>query len=122
METLVRILGNNKIVYFNKSGFFNDKLFPVVWVNFSHMDKKINPWKDIPHKRNKNKIYIDLFHDPIQDSKNDTGYVFSGKIRSISDFDGDLSLFGDIHHRQHFRKNKTAAFCGSFIQQNYVGL
>jgi muconolactone delta-isomerase len=89
-----------------------------VWVNHSHLEKTINPWVDIKHKRDKSKIYIDLFHDPILGSSNDIGYTFDKpELRSIKDFKGDILMANDIHKRQILSTNK--AYSGSLIQNNH---
>ena len=59
VETIVKLINNTKITYYNKSGFYNDKLFDIIWVNHSHIEKNIDPWKNIQHTRDKSKIYID---------------------------------------------------------------
>jgi DNA repair exonuclease SbcCD ATPase subunit len=116
----VRLISNPKIIYFGKSDFYNDKLFDIVWVNHSHSEKQINPWKDIKHTKDKNKIYVDLFHDPINGCSSDSGFKFEkSSYRNVKDFKGDLVLMGDIHKQQYFRKNKTVAYSSSLIQQNY---
>jgi DNA repair exonuclease SbcCD ATPase subunit len=120
VETIVKLIDNPKIVYFNKSGFFDDKLTNIVWVNHSHLEKKINPWINITHVIDKSKIYIDLFHDPINGCSTDTGIVFNDpKIRNISDFKGQISLLGDIHLHQALGKNKNIVYPSSLVQQNF---
>lgn len=121
VEVLVKLINNPKIKYFNKSDFYQDEIYDnLVWVNFSHIEKNINPWKDIPHKKDTSKIYIDLFHDPINGCSSDNGIIFNNSsYRNIQDFKGDISMFGDIHKNQYFRKNKNAAYSSSLIQQNF---
>lgn len=120
VETIVNLINNPKIRYFGESNFFDDKLYDIVWVNHSHLEKDINPWKDIQHERNLDKIYIDLFHDPVLGCSNYLGKIFDDpKYRSIQDFEGDYVMLGDIHKRQYFRKNKSAAYCSSTIQQDF---
>jgi DNA repair exonuclease SbcCD ATPase subunit len=118
VETIVKLIENPKVVYLEKSGFFQDNVFPeIVWVNWFHTEKHINPWNDIPHKRDKNKVYIDLFHDPINGAVNDLGFVFDNK-RLVSDFKGEISMFGDLHKSyQILDTNKV--YPGSLIQQNF---
>ena len=117
--TLVHIMDNPNIVYYGKSGFYNDD--DIVWVNYSHLEKDIIPWVNIPHTKDKDKIYIALYHDPIVDSVTSTGMAFRGnKYKSMSDFkDNDFVMLADIHKHQYFRRNKSAAYCGSTIQQDF---
>ena len=117
--TLVNLIKNPNITYFGNSGFFDDD--NIVWVNYSHLEKNIDPWIDIKHTKTKSKIYIAIFHDPINDSSTDMKQVFnSTKYKSISDFkNDDFVMMADIHKHQYFRKNKSACYCGSTIQQNF---
>ena len=108
VKALVKIMRNPRITYYEKSGFYNDD--NVVWVNHSHLEKKINPWRDIEHIRDKNKVYIDLFHDPINNCLADNGFKMENKIyRNLSEFKGDIQLFGDIHKFQYLGNKKRAA-------------
>lgn len=120
IETIVKLINNSKITYFDKSGFYDDKLFNITWVNHAHQEKNINPWINIPHKKDESKIYIDLFHDPVNGCSTDVGKIFQdSKLRSISDFKGDLSLLGDIHKHQALDKNKKIVYSSSLVQQDF---
>lgn len=120
IETIVKLINNKKISYFDKSGFYDDKLFDVVWVNHAHQEKNINPWINIPHNKDESKIYIDLFHDPVNGCSTDAGKIFQdSKLRSIKDFKGNLTLLGDIHKHQALDKNKRIVYSSSLIQQNF---
>ena len=114
---VIKMIQNPKIKFFDKSGFFEDG--DLIWVNYSHLEKTIIPWKDIQHKKDKNKVYIGLFHDPVYGCKLPNGTSMETKnLVKLSDFDNnDLNMFGDIHLRQFF--NKTTAYCGSFIQNTH---
>lgn len=119
IETLVKLIENPKIKYFDKSGFFEDEFYPITWSNFSHLEKHIDPWKNITHTKDKNRLYIDLFHDPVNGAVNDLGFVFNKpNMKKITDFKGDISMFGDLHKSyQILGKNKL--YPGSLIQQNF---
>jgi len=99
IETVTTLINNSGITYYNKSGFYIDD--NVVWVVWDHVDG-LNPWKDIEHKKIKNKTYIDLYHDPINGCALYNGMKIEGKYPKIKDFKGDYSMFGDIHLRQFF--------------------
>jgi predicted MPP superfamily phosphohydrolase len=99
IETVTTLINNSGITYYNKSGFYIDD--NVVWVVWDHVDG-LNPWKDIEHKKIKNKTYIDLYHDPINGCALYNGMRIEGKYPKIKDFKGDYSMFGDIHLRQFF--------------------
>src|SRR5574344_760909 len=119
IETVIKLINNPKVTYFNKSGFFNDNLYDIVWVNHSHQEKNINPWHDIPHIKDNSKIYIDLFHDPVNGSI-DTNKAFQDKkYRNVEDFKGDISLLGDIHKHQSLGKKKKIVYPSSLVQQDF---
>lgn len=117
VETVIKLINNSNINYYNKTDFYNDD--NLVWVVYDHIDKYNDPW--LNKTKDNNKIYIGLFHDPIQNSSTDTGQVFNNtKLKDINYFkNNDFLLLGDIHKRQYFRKNKSAAYCGSTIQQSF---
>jgi len=117
---LVRIMKNPNITYYGHSGFFEDDDLPIVWVNYSHLEKDIIPWVDIKHTRKKDKIYIALHHDPINGSSNENGLIFrSTSYLSPEDFDkNNYTMLSDIHKRQYFR-DKRIAYPSSLIQQNF---
>jgi DNA repair exonuclease SbcCD ATPase subunit len=123
VETIVKILDNPNIKYLETSGFYEEVKSNIIWVNYSHHEKNLNnyPWIDIQHTKDKNKIYIGLFHDPVQSSKTSTGQIFNDKkYKPITFFDeNDFMFLGDIHLNQFFRENGSAAYPSSLIQQNF---
>lgn len=123
VETLVKLCDNtkHKITYYNKSGFyFYDNIMFAV---HDHIDK-LNPWAEISKKKKTNGFYsdeidgkfekgetfetlkdnhvfVDLFHDPIYGVVVSNGEKLESPIyRKLSDFKGDIGLFGDIHKFQ----------------------
>lgn len=98
---IITVLKNPNIIYYNQTGFYEDG--DVVWAVWHHGEKNNNPWTKVKnYQRIVGKTYIDLFHDPIQGAKNETGYEFNSKTyRSIKDFKGDFSFFGDCHKKQY---------------------
>jgi DNA repair exonuclease SbcCD ATPase subunit len=120
IETVIKLIDNPKVTYFNKSGFFNDNIYDIVWVNHSHQEKNINPWVNIPHNIDNSKTYIDLFHDPVNGCLTDVGKIFQDKkYRNIDDFKGDVSLLGDIHKHQALGSKKNIVYSSSLIQQHF---
>lgn len=116
-ETVSKLMNESNIIYLDKSGFFEDD--NIVWVNYSHKEKFIIPWKDIKNDKDENKIYIGLYHDPINGCKLPNGEESnSNKNNNLSIFkNDDLVLLGDIHLRQYLKSN--IAYSGSLIQQNF---
>lgn len=117
--SIIEMIHNDKITLFDKSGFFEDKDEDIIWVNYSHLQKDIIPWKDIKHTKNESKTYIGLFHDPINGCKLPNGQTMENtKLIKLNDFkNNDLNLFGDIHLRQFL--NKKTAYPGSLLQNTF---
>jgi DNA repair exonuclease SbcCD ATPase subunit len=117
IETIIKLINNPNINYYNTTNFYPDE--NITWVVYDHVDKTIDPW--LNQTKDNDQIYIGLFHDPIQDCSTDLGKVFNeSKLKDINYFkNNDFLFLGDIHKRQYFRKNKSAAYCSSTIQQNF---
>jgi hypothetical protein len=127
IEAIVKTLNNPNVIYYNKTGFYydGDKLFWAVW---HHGEAKNNPWKSKKIKAVNYDIndafdiseytFIDLFHDPVNDCKTVTGFDMKSKsLYKISDFKGNISMFGDIHKFQFLDKAQTKAYSSSLIAQ-----
>lgn len=119
--TIVQTLHNDKIIYYGESGFYEFDEFVIV--NYSHIQKEIDPWCDIAIPDCVNtKPTIALYHDPIYSSSTDCGQVFNieGKHKPITYFDkNDYVMLADIHKQQYMRTDKSAAYCSSLIQQSF---
>lgn len=102
IEAIVTLIDNPKVTYYYDTNLYEDNINgqEVVWAVWNHPDK-VGPWQGV--KKSSNKIYIDLFHDPIQDCELYNGVSYSSRtVPKISQFKGDYSFFGDIHLRQFF--------------------
>lgn len=65
-------------------------------------------------------ILVGLYHGQIQGWKNCHGYVSETGEKEVSDFIGcDYVLLGDIHKHQFMNKEKTMAYAGSLLSQNF---
>lgn len=116
-EAIVTAIANPKIKFLNTTGMFIDE--NVVWCVWKHGEKKNNPWA-IDYIKDNNKIYIDLFHDPINGAITPEGHITnSNTYRTIDDFKGEYSFFGDYHKQQFLNLKKTKAYSGSLINQNF---
>jgi len=116
VETVIELINNDDVTYYGKSDFY--EYDDIVFVNHSHLEKDINPWNDIQHTKDTSKVYIDLWHDPVNGCLADNGTKMTDKkLRKITDFKGDFGLFGDIHKFQYLNKKKTHAYCSSTFQQ-----
>lgn len=69
----------------------------------------------------KNKIKIALWHGIVHGATSFTEFPLSNtKSFNQTDFkDYDYVLLGDVHKHQYLNKNKTIAYSGSLIQQNF---
>lgn len=122
IKAIVKTLKNPNINYYDKTGFYDDD--NVTWAVWHHGEKNNNPWKTKEGKgilaNPKHHYVIDLFHDPITGCKSTTGFEMKSKsYYKLSDFKGDLSMFGDIHRHQYLDKKETKAYCGSLIEQDF---
>jgi DNA repair exonuclease SbcCD ATPase subunit/DNA repair exonuclease SbcCD nuclease subunit len=117
IDMIVKLINNPNIEYYNKSGIYEDD--EIAWVVYNHPEKNVDPW--LNQVKDDDKIYIGLFHDPIQNCTTDVGKVFNDKkLKDINYFkNNDYLMLADIHKRQYFRKNKSAAYCGSTIQKDF---
>lgn len=127
LEPIITLMDDPKIVYMDKSGFYEEKQHDLVFVNYFHIDKfkGIDPWHDdnilIPDNI-EDKVTIGVFHDPIYASTTMlTKTQFNDeKYKPINYFDNNTILMAaDIHHFQYLREDKTAAYCGSTLQLEY---
>jgi hypothetical protein len=118
-ETLAELLDEDGLLYIGESGFFEDD--DIVWVNYSHLQKKIIPWQDIQHDKDESKTYIGLYHDPIQGCQLPNGSIMQKKTLSkLSMFENnDITMLGDIHIRQYLDDVMTIAYSGSLVQQTF---
>lgn len=124
IKAIVDTIKNPNIKYYDNTGvYFDDN---VVWMVWHYGEKKNNPWRTKDGKDLKNSVdnqkhtTIDLYHDPVNGSKSVTGIEFKSKTYyKLSDFKGDLSMFGDIHKMQYLDKNKTKAYSGTLIAQDF---
>ena len=66
-----------------------------------------------------NDVNIGLFHGSVSTCITDLNWRMTSVEHDLSIFDGlDFAFLGDIHKQQYFR-NKTIAYPGSLIQQNF---
>jgi len=116
IEAAVTLLDNPNIIYYKKTGFYEDE--NVVWVVWDYLDR-LNPYKTFPTKKDPKFTYIDLYHNPVINVMLCNGYNFKKKnVANIKDLKGDLSMLSDIHLHQSF-VNDTKAYTSSMIQQNF---
>jgi DNA repair exonuclease SbcCD ATPase subunit len=66
-------------------------------------------------------LYIGLYHGTLYKSRTDEGYEFNdiSKIKATDFKEYDIVMLGDIHKYQYLNKEKTIAYSGSLVQQNF---
>ena len=122
------------VKYLKNSGFYRLETleYEIVFVVSSLLDKKFITYEDVCKYSNerinrmKEVKYIKLYHGTICGASTGKCVIqkkytsFSTRFRSLDEFKGyDLVLLGDIHKPQFLDKNKTIAYAGSLIQQNF---
>jgi len=107
------------IVYYKESGLYEVGKNLVYGV-FSLLDKDNYPLLD-GRKKNKDKVYIALYHGIVDNPQTETGFVLLNSELGSSSFKNyDYALLGDIHKRQFLNKERTIGYSGSLIQSNYA--
>ena len=100
VKTIIKLINNPNVKYYNKTDFYHDG--QVTWVIYDHVETRAHntdPW--LNRTKDKNQIYIGLFHDPIFNSSDDAGKVFN-----------DTKYHKDI---SHFKNNDYL-----FIKDNFL--
>lgn len=113
---VVELLDSENIEYHQHSGVYEDS--NIKWVVYSLYEHNKRP-NFI--KEDDGKLYVGLFHGPIQGMSTDMGYQFEDAYDRLNFVDLDLLLCGDIHKRQQFilPSGGKAIMIGSLIQQNF---
>lgn len=97
-----------------------NKIYKIKGINFG-LTKMTNELPTPTGIKNLFELYIGLYHGTLYKSRTDEGYEFNDTTRvKGSDFkDYDIVMLGDIHKYQYLNKEKTIAYCGSLVQQNF---
>jgi len=114
LTPIIDNLNHPNLHYLKDSGIYR-----VCDIDFIVMSVFNEP-KDFPDARKATGIKIGLHHGPVHNSVTDIGYIVNNESLKQSVFTGcDLVMLGDIHKRQYLNENKTVAYAGSLIQQNF---
>lgn len=116
ISPIIKALNNPNIHLYKESGSYEILNNPgYYWHVFSCFDEE--GWHNVKPKEDS--VNIALYHGAAYGSLTDTDWQLEGEI-SKGMFKGfDFALLGDIHKRQFLNEEKTVAYCGSTIQQNY---
>jgi len=112
---ILSAIGNKNIHLYKKSGIYPTGISGFNWCVFSCFDEEGWP-RVVPVD---NEINIALFHGPVWGSKTDIDWEIDGDVTDDFFDMFDFTMLGDIHRAQFLNKEKTMAYCGSSIQQNY---
>ena len=112
---IINAIGHSNIHLYKDSGTYPTGIPGFNWCVFSCFDE-LN-WVKV--KPIEGEINIALYHGAVKGSLTDTDWQIDGEIRISAFDDYEFALLGDIHKRQFLNKEKTVAYCGSTIQQNY---
>jgi len=112
---IVELLNNNHVKYYKDYGIYEDE--NINWVVYSLYQNNKKP----DYKKIKDKLYVGLFHGPIQGMSTDVGYHFDDGYDKLNFIGLDLLLCGDIHLRQKFilPDGGDAIMIGSYVQQDF---
>ena len=112
---IINALNNPNIHLYKDSGVYDTGFDKFKWCVFSCFDEE--NWDKV--KPVDGCINLALYHGSVRGSLTDTDWQLEGEVK-LDFFEGyEFVLLGDIHKRQFLNKEKTAAYCGSTIQQNY---
>lgn len=97
-----------------------NKIYKIQGINFG-LTKMTNELPTPTGIKNLFELYIGLYHGTLYKSRTDEGYEFnnSSKIKGSDFKDYDIVMLGDIHKYQYLNKEKTIAYSGSLVQQNF---
>ena len=111
---IIQALDNPNIFLYKDSGTY--EFAPgFEWCVLSCFDEE-NFYRAKPSKNN---VSIALYHGAVRGSLTDVDWQLEGES-SLDLFKSyDFAMLGDIHKRQFLNKEKTIAYCGSTIQQNF---
>jgi len=112
---IVKALNNENIFLYKKSGTYSTGIEGYNWCVFSCFDEE--GYKNV--KPIENEINIALYHGCVVGSKTDLDWELEGEVKSNFFDKFDFAFLGDIHKRQYLNAEKTIAYPGSTIQQNY---
>jgi DNA repair exonuclease SbcCD nuclease subunit len=115
ISPIVQLLNSEDITYHRDYGVYEDE--NINWVVYSLYQHNQKP----DFIREDGKLYVGLFHGPIQGLSTDLGYEFEHAYSPLNFVGLDLLLCGDIHKRQMFTlpNGGKAIMIGSLIQQNF---
>lgn len=112
---IVKALGNPRIFLYKESGVYPTGIPGYNWCVFSCFD--VEGWSAV--KPVPGQVNIATFHGAVRGSLSDLDWAVEDEVDVDFFKDFDFAMLGDIHKFQFLNEQKTVAYPGSLIQQNY---
>jgi DNA repair exonuclease SbcCD ATPase subunit len=113
LTPIVETLQHPNLYFLNETGIYRTKNFDFVLWSITDNVKNFS----VP--KNKNKKIL-LYHGAVDTAVTEHGMQLKNNRVNLDMLSGfDFVLLGDIHKRQYLNEEKTIAYCGSTVQQNY---
>lgn len=116
ISPILSALNLDNVYLHKKSGTYNTHILGYNFCVFSCFDEE--GWENV--KPIPNDTNIACFHGSVTDAQTDTNWGLDGDV-DVSFFkEYEFAFLGDIHKAQFINGEKTIAFSGSTIQQNFA--
>lgn len=121
LTPICKTLDHPNLIFSKHSEIF--KVENILFTHFSVYDN-LETYTELKTRKNNEKnidYNIALFHGVVSGANiENEEYLISSKSVPVEFFNGyDYTLLGDIHKQQYLNKEKTIAYAGSLIQQNF---
>ena len=112
---IIKAINNPNIHLYKDTGIYSTGHPGFKWCVFSCFDEE--NWVNL--NPDPGDVNIALFHGGVRGSLTDIDWQLGGEVNLSFFKNYDYALLGDIHKKQFLNKEKTIAYSGSTIQQNY---
>lgn len=113
LTPIVETIDHKNLFFLKETGVYRTKNFDFVLWDITDNIKNYT----VP--KNKNKKIL-LYHGAVDTAVTEQGMQLKNNkvnLDMLSEF--DFVMLGDIHKKQYLNENRTIAYCGSTVQQNY---
>ena len=115
ISPIISAIKNDRVHLYKNSGTYSTGIPGFNWCVFSCFDEP--GWENVDPVRGE--VNIALFHGGVLGSITDIDWNIEGEVTTGLFNKFDFTLLGDIHRHQFLNEERTIAYCGSSIQQNY---
>lgn len=112
---IIKALGNPNVFLYKESGVYPTGIPGYNWCVFSCFD--VEGWSSV--RPVPGQVNIATFHGAVRGSLSDLDWAVEDEVDVEFFRDFDFAMLGDIHKFQFLNAQKTIAYPGSLIQQNY---